>query len=410
MSQQELRSKLQQELHKLKTGEGDADWLKELVHWLLQELLELEFTQFVGAERYERTSKRQGYRNGHRQRNFRTRVGTLTLLIPRDREGRFCPTLFARYQRSEKALVLALQEMVLQGVSTRKVRKITQELCGTTFSKDQVSQLCCELDEELARWRSRSLKKRYPYLVCDARYEQVREDGQVESEAVLLVQGIDEQGYREILSVAVAPAEEEASWAEVFADLVERGLDPQAVRYVVSDDHHGLRLALARYLPKAQWQWCQTHYQRQAGAKVPQRARAEVHAGLRDVFHAPDLAQAQERTKRLVEEWQRRFPQLATWLEETIEPALTVLALPEPHRVKLRTTNGLERFEQELKRRSRVVRIFPNRASCLRLMSALALEQTEEWLTGRHYLDMTVLEEMVLTAVNLEGAQFTHQT
>ncbi|TAN35172.1 IS256 family transposase [Patescibacteria group bacterium] len=407
---QPLREKLQQELEKLKAGDGDTDWLKGLVHWLLQELLELEFSQFLGAERYERSEQRQGYRNGHRQRQLHTRVGTLTLQIPRDREGCFCPALFSHYQRSEQALVLALQEMYLQGVSTRKVAAITEELCGTEFSKDQVSQLACELDEDLEQWRSRPLRKRYPYLVCDARYEHVREDGRVVSEGVLLVKGIDEQGYREILSVMVAPAEEEASWGEIFADLLDRGLNPQAVSYVVSDDHRGLRAALARYLPGALWQWCQTHYQRNAGAKVLQRTRKEVHARLRDLFDAPDAGAAKERARRLVAEWQGRFPELATWLEETIEQALTVFALPQEHRKRLRTTNGLERFEQELKRRSRVVRIFPNRASCLRLMSALALEQSEEWLTGHRYLQMTVLEEEVLAGAHLEGAEFTHQT
>jgi transposase-like protein len=181
-------------------------------------------------------------------------VGTLTLRVPRDREGRFSPSLFGRYRRSEKALVLALQEIYLQGVSTRRVKTITEKLCGTEFRKDQVSALAQALDEELERWRRRPLRRKYPYLVCDARYEHVREDGRVESEAVLLVMGIDEEGYREILSVAVAPAEEERSWGEVLADLRERGLEPQAVRYVVSDHHRGLRASLARYLPQARWQ------------------------------------------------------------------------------------------------------------------------------------------------------------
>jgi len=388
---QPLQEKLQQALADLKAGQ--ETWLKELVEWLLQELLELEFTQFLGAERYQRTPHRRGYRNGHRERQLHTRVGTLTLRVPRDREGRFSPALFQRYQRSEKALVLALQEMYLQGVSTRKVRAITEELCGTEFSKDRVSALAQALDEELERWRKRPLRKRYPYLVCDARYEHVRDDGRIESEAVLVVMGVNEEGNREVLSVAVAPAEEEASWGEVLADLLERGLDPQAVRYVVSDDHRGLRAALARYLPRARWQWCQMHYQRAAGAKVPRKARAEVHAGLQDVFQAPDRATALRRVREWQQRWERRFPELVEWLEGTIEFALTVFDLPAGHRRRLRTTNGLERFLREIRRRSRVVGIFPNRRSCLRLVTALAMEQSEEWLTGHRYLDMRILEE-----------------
>lgn len=389
---QPLREKLQQALEDLKSGE-ETGWLKELLEWLLQELLELEFTQFLGAERYERTPHRRGYRNGHRERQLHTRVGTLTLRVPRDREGRFSPTLFQRYQRSEKALVLALQEIYLQGVSTRKVKAITEKLCGTEFSKDQVSALAQALDEELERWRKRPLRKHYPYLVCDARYEHIREDGQILSEAVLFVLGIDEEGYREILGVAVAPAEEERSWGEVLADLLERGLDPEVVRYVVSDDHRGLRAALARYLPKARWQWCQTHYQRAAGAKVPRKARVEVHAGLRDVFQAPDKATALRRARAWQQRWEKRFPELVEWMEETIEFTLTVFELSAEHRRRLRTTNGLERFLREIRRRSRVVGIFPNRRSCLRLGTALAMEQSEEWLTGHRYLDMTVREE-----------------
>ncbi len=279
--------------------------------------------------------------------------------------------------------MLALQESYLQGVSTRKVRKITEKLCGVEFSKDQVSRMAQALDGELAGWRQRSLaEKTYPYLIVDARYEYVREDGRVESEGVLTVKGVNQEGYREILSVAVAPGEEEASWDAVFADLLERDLDPQAVRQVVSDEHKGLKAALRRYFPGATWQRCQTHYQRNAGAKVPRRARQEVHRQLRDLFDAPDQQQAQERAHRLAKAWQDRFPDLATWLEETLGDPLAVFQLPAEHRKRLRTTNGLERYQQEVRRRSRVVRIFPNRASCLRLTTAMAMEQSEDWLTG----------------------------
>jgi transposase-like protein len=389
-----LKQRLRQQLQALQETGAGGDWLRELVEWLVQELLELEFSEYLGAEPYERNADRQGYRNGYRQRELFTRVGRLMLQVPRDREGRFSTQLFERYQRSEKALVLALQESYLQGVSTRKVRRITEKLCGVEFSKDQVSHMVQALDGELSGWRQRSLaEKTYPYLVVDARYEYVREDGRVESEGVLTVKGINHEGYRELLSVAVAPGEEGASWGAVFADLLQRELDPQAVGYVVSDEHQGLKAALRRYLPGATWQRCQTHYQRNAGAKVPRRARQEIHRQLRDVFNAPSLRHAQARVDRLSSEWQDRFPDLVTWLEETIEDPLAVFTLPAAHRRRLRTTNGLERYQQEVRRRSRVVRIFPNRASCLRLTTALAMEQSEDWLTGHRYLNMEALEK-----------------
>ena len=220
-------------------------------------------------------------------------VGTLTLRVPRDREGKFSTRLFERCQHSEKALILALQEAYVGGVSTRKVSRITEKLCGTEFSKDQVSRMAQALDEELDRWRDRRLGKHYPYLVIDARYEHVREGGHVMSEGVLTVEGINEQGYREVIGVAMVPGEDTSSWGETFRGLIERELDPSEVVCVTSDDHLGLRDALQRYFPHAAWQRCQTHYQRNAASKVPRRDRAEVHEQLRDVFAAPDHEEAQ---------------------------------------------------------------------------------------------------------------------
>jgi len=377
----------------LETNEGD-DLLRNIVEWTLQELIEIEFNEQIGADRYERSKERQGYRNGFRKRDLFTRVGRITLRVPRDREGRFSTQLFEHYQRSEKALVLALQESYLQGVSTRKVRRITEKLCGVEFSKDQVSHMTKALDQELDPWRKRSIEQPYPYLVVDARYEYVRENGHVESDGVLTVKGVNAQGYREIIGVEVAPGEQEATWGAVFADLLDRGLDPQAVRFVVSDEHRGLTNAVRRYFPGAIWQRCQTHYQRNAGSKVPRRDRDQIHSQLRDVFDAPDQKQAWKRANRLIEECEVSYPNLSDWLEETIADALAVFALPAAHRKRLRTTNGLERFHQEGRRRSRVIRIFPNRASCLRLATALTMEQSEEWLTGHRYLDMQVLEDV----------------
>jgi putative transposase len=250
-----------------------------------------------------------------------------------------------------------------------------------------------KLDEELATWRSRQLEIAYPYLIVDAHYEYVREDGQVESDGVLLVKGIRADGYREILSVFVAPTEEEATWNDVFLDLLDRGMDAEAVECITSDEHKGLRKSMRRYFPKATWQRCQTHYQRNAAGKVPAKAREEVHAGLRDVFNAPDETLAWQRARRLMEGWRSRLPELVEWLEETLHDTLAVFSLPKEHRTRMRTNNGLERFHEEIRRRSRVVRIFPNRMSCLHLCTALSMEQSEEWITGHRYLDMEVLEE-----------------
>ncbi len=350
--------------------------------------MEMEFADHLGAGHYERTATRQGYRNGYRERQLNTRVGTLTLRVPRDREGKFSTRLFERCQRSEKALILALQEAYVAGVSTRKVSRITEKLCGTEFSKDQVSRMAQALDVDLNHWRERQLEKDYPYLVVDARYEHVREDGHVVSDGVLTVEGINEQGYREVIAVAVAPGESKSSWGEIFRRLIERGLDPSKVVCVTSDDHLGLRHALQRYFPHAAWQRCQTHYQRNARDKVSRRACGEVHVQLRDVFAAPDHEEARRRAEQMIKLWSHRSASFAEWLDETIERSLTVFQLPKGHRLRLRTTNNLEKYHQEIKRRTRVVRIFPNRRSCLRLVSALAMEQSEEWLTGPRYLTM----------------------
>lgn len=391
-SQSCMKEKLQKKLEEVKSEEPGSDWLRELVEWLYQEMLEMEFSDHMGAERYERTADRQGYRNGYRERQLHTRVGTLTLRVPRDREGKFSTRLFERCQRSEKALILALQEAYVAGVSTRKMSRITEKLCGTEFSKDQVSRMAQALDGELEQWRDRRLERQYPYLIIDARYEHIREEGQVTSTGVLTVEGIDERGYREAIGVSLAPGEDETSWGELFRGLIERGLDPSGVVCVTTDDHLGLREALQRYFPHAMWQRCQAHYQRNAASKVHRRDREQVHEQLRDVFAAPDGEEAQRRVEEMVEQWRKQVPVLAEWLEETIEQTLTIFALPKGHRVRLRTTNNLEKYHQEVKRRTRVVRIFPNRESCLRLVSALAMEQSEEWVTGPRYLTMTQVE------------------
>jgi putative transposase len=370
----------------------DPTFLKEIVERVLQELLEAEMSEHIGAAPYERTGTRTGRRNGYKPRALRTRVGTLNLLVPQDREGTFSTRLFARYQRNEKALVLALMEMYVEGVSTRKVKDITEELCGTSFSKSLISSLAGSLDSELEAWRSRRLEATsYPYLFVDARYEKARVDGRVVSQGVLVVSGVRDDGFREILAVEVADTESEATYQELFRSLKRRGL--KGVELVVSDDHGGLKAAIARNFQGASYQRCQVHYSRNLLGTVGHARRKELSEGLRGVFAAPSREVALRLASELAARWRPSNPGVAKHLEDHIEECLSCLAFPESHRRRIRTTNGLERLNQEIKRRTRVVRIFPNRGACLRLVSALAIEQSEEWLTGRRYLDMRELEE-----------------
>jgi putative transposase len=312
--------------------------------------------------------------------------------VPQDREGTFSTRLFSRYQRNEKALVLALMEMYVEGVSTRKVKDVTEALCGTSFSKSLVSSLAGSLDSELEAWRIRRLEAAaYPYLFVDARYEKVRVDGRVVSQGVLVVSGVRDDGLREILAVEVADTESEATYQELFRSLKGRGL--WGVELVVSDDHGGLKTAIARHFQGATYQRCQVHYSRNLLGMVGHARRKDLAEGLRGVFAATSREVALQLACELAARWRISHPKVAEHLEEHIEECLSCLAFPESHRRRIRTTNGLERLNQEIKRRTRVVRIFPNRQACLRLVSALAVEQSEEWLTGRRYLDMQELEE-----------------
>jgi transposase-like protein len=372
----------------------DPGFLKEIVERVLQELLEAEMTEHIGAAPYERGEGRKGHRNGHKPRALRTRVGTLDLLVPQDREGTFSTKLFARYQRNEKALVLALMEMYVEGVSTRKVKDITEELCGASFSKSLVSSLAGRLDAELEAWRNRPLEAEgYPYLSVDARYEKVRSGGRVVSQGVLVDAAVRQpDGLREILAVEVADTESEATYQELFRSLKARGLE--GVELVVSDDHEGLKAAVARHFQGASWQRCQVHYARNLLGMVGAKKRKDLAAELRAIFTATSREQALGIASAAAEKWRGKgHERVAEHLDEHIEECLACLSLPESHRRRIRTTNVLERFNQELKRRTRVVRIFPNREACLRLVTALAVEQSEEWLTGRRYLDMEELHE-----------------
>ena len=369
----------------------DPEFLRELVQGAVQAILEAEMEAHLGAGRYERTTGRTGYRNGSKPRTLHTRVGSLELQVPQDREGTFSTELFARYQRNEQALVLTLMEMYVQGVSTRKVAAVTEQLCGTSFSKSQVSALAGRLDSELTAWRERPLATTYPYLTVDARYEHVRVDGHVVSQGVLIVAGVRDDGRRELLAVEVANTESEATYHELFRRLKGRGLS--GVRLVTSDDHAGLRAAVARHFQGAGWQRCQVHFARNLLGRVGRKDRARLADDLRAIFAASEGAQARATAHSHAERWRGSHPAVAAVLEEELEDCLACYATPPAHRVRVRTTNGLERLNQELKRRTRVVRIFPNRAALLRLVTALAMEQSDEWVSGRRYLSMEPPEE-----------------
>jgi transposase-like protein len=358
-----------------------------MLQTVIQETLEAEFTRFLGAAPYEHTPERRGWRNGTRERTLVTRVGTLRLRVPRDRAGEFQPALFERYRRSEQAFVLALAEMYVQGVSTRKVSAVVEQLCGTTVSASTVSACTQRLDAGLAAWRARRLDDAvYPYLIVDAHHERIRREGQVLSTAALWVIGVRADGYREHLGLWLGASESGTSWEAVFRDLVARGLT--GVIYVVSDEHEGLVGAVRRFFPEAVHQRCQVHYLRNALAKVTKPAlQLELRDGLRDVWAAPTRAVATERARALITALEASAPKVAAWLDATLDETLPVYALPEAEaRRRLGTTNAIEHDHAEVRRRTRVIRIFPNEESFLRLGTALAIERSEQWAARRYLI------------------------
>lgn len=362
--------------------------LAQLVEQVLQQVLQAQVAEQLGATPYERSAERQGYRNGSREREVTTRIGTLTLKVPRVRDGRFSPELFARYQRSEQALVLALLEMVVNGVSTRKVTRIVEELCGESVSKSLVSALCQQLDPVVTAWKERRLDEQaYPFLLVDALVLKVRHDGRVRQQGMLLATGVNADGYREILGLQVGDGESEASWGAFFQRLKDRGL--HGVDLVVSDQHAGLVKAVQTHFQGATWQRCQTHFTRNILGACPKSQQAALKAQLRLLFEAADPATARHLLAAILAEFTDRAPTAMETLETGFDDATAVLAFPEAYRKRLRTTNSVERLNEEIRRRERVIRIFPNRTSAERLLGAVLLEQEEEWTTGHRYFDMT---------------------
>lgn len=322
-----------------------------------------------------------------------TRVGTLELRVPQDREGLFTTEVFSRYQRSEKALLLALAEMYIQGVSTRKVRAVTEELCGHAFSASAVSAVTKTLDEELARFMSRPLCEEYPYLILDARYERVREAGVIRPRAVLIALGIDWEGRRQVLAVELANRESASSWQDFLIKLKERGL--HGVHLVVTDQHEGLKQSIAKVLPTALWQRCYVHFLRNALDHLPRSADPSCLQELRWLYDRHDATEARHDLGQWLERWQARHPKLCRWVEENIEETFAFYRLPRSHHKHLKSTNLLERLNQEIKRRTHVVRIFTDEACCLRLVRALAVDIHEEWIDSNRYLSMAPLAKLL---------------
>jgi putative transposase len=360
------------------------EFLPELIRILVNAAMQVERQKHLAVEPYERSAERHGHANGFKPKTVQTRLGDITFAIPQVRQGGFYPNALEKGQRSERALTLSLAEMYVQGVSTRKVAAVVEQLCGSSVSSTQVSRAASRLDETLEAWRNRPLGE-IVYLFLDARYEKVRQDGQIRDAALLIASGITPDGQRRILGVSVSLSEQEVHWRSFLQSLMARGLS--GVQLIISDDHPGLEKARKAVFGGVPWQRCQFHLQQNASAYVPRKElRAEVAADIRTIFNMPDRTTAETQLRKTVAKYEPTAARLAVWLEKSIPEGLTVFAFPKAHQRKIRTTNGLERVNREVKRRTQVVSIFPNDPACLRLTSAILMEIDEDWQTGRIYL------------------------
>lgn len=353
---------------------------------ILNAAMLLERQRFLNAEPYERTQQRRDYANGFKTKQLRTRLGELDLRVPQVRSSQFYPSAIERGSRSERALKLALAEMYVQGVSTRKVAAITEQLCGFEVTSSQVSRATAELDEVFKQWRERPLGQ-MPFVQMDARYEKVREGGVVVDQAVLTAIGIDSEGHRHVLGLSVERSEAEVHWRSFLQSLVERGLI--GVKLITSDDHAGLRAARLAVFPSVLWQRCQFHLQQNASQYVARlEQRPEVAGDLRSVFNAPSREEAERLLSAMEKKYRQSAPRLSAWLAENVVEGLSVFAYPKQQQCRLRTSNLSERINRELKRRTRVVSIFPNAASLERLATAVLMEMDEDWQSAPRYLPM----------------------
>lgn len=365
-------------------AEGGMAYLPELIQTLVNTAMQIERQKYLGAARYEHNPERSGHANGYKPKTVKTRLGALNFEVPQVREGGFYPQALEKGLRSERALTLTLAEMYVQGVSTRKVAAVVEQLCGCEVSSSQVSRAAALLDEKLEAWRNSEVGE-IVYVLLDARYEKVRQDGRIRDVAVLIAAGIDREGRRKVLGVSISLSEQEVHWRVFLESLVKRGL--RGVELIISDDHSGLKAARQAVFGGIPWQRCQFHLQQNAQAYVPRKEmQKEVAEDIRNIFNAPSRARAEEYLKATVQKYEKTASKLAGWLEKNIPEGLTVFTFPTAHQRRIRTTNGLERLNREIRRRTRVVSIFPNEKSALRLISAILLEISDEWEGGKLYL------------------------
>lgn len=370
---------------------SNQNGLAKLIENVLNQILEAQAEESLGADKYERTDERVGYRNGYRPRQLYTRVGPVTLQVPQTRDGSFSTEIFKRYQRSEQAFVLALMEMVVNGVSTRKVTHITEELCGASFSKSTVSQLCVGLDARIKAFNERRLDEHhYPFIMVDAMFFKSRDNDLVVSRAALTISGIRADGFREVLGIRIGETESYATWEEAFKWLKSRGL--KGVVYIISDQHSGLVEAARRYFQGVSWQRCQVHLMRNILGSCSLKHRKEVAEQVKLIFQSADMLEARRRLDAFICEFEKKTPKAVACLEDGFDDAMAVMSLPAKYRKRFRTTNMQERLNQEIRRRERVIRIFPNDESALRLIGALLAEMNEQWQSKR-YLDMDEFRE-----------------
>jgi len=368
-----------------------VEGFRPMIEWFWNALMRVERSEVLKAEPYERTSERAGYANGFKSKTLQTRIGPMQLQVPQVRGLSFYPQCLEKGSRSEVALKLAVAEMYVQGVTTRRVTKVMEELCGLEVTSAQVSRVAQGLDEQLAQFRGRPLGS-YRFVILDARYEKVRVNGSVIDCAVLTAIGINAQGYREILGVSVSLSEAEVHWKSFLSDLQKRGL--QGVELFVSDDHSGLKAARMSVYPSVPWQRCQFHLAQNAQAYAPKvTMRLEIAQAMRDIFNAPGHEEARRQVKLAVDRYAKAAPEFAEWLEDNIEEGLTVFSFPRGLWKKLRTSNMLENLNREIRRRTRLANLFPNKESCLRLVTAVLQEIHEDWITGKKYIDLEKIEE-----------------
>ena len=388
MVSDQLNDTLVEQIVKGLIGQG-TEGMRPVLELLFNAAMKVEREQFLGAGAHERSEERKGYANGYKPKGVQTRMGALELAVPQVRGLGFYPQSIDKGSRSEKALKVAIAQMYLEGVSTRRVQDITEKLCGYEVSSTQVSRVTQELDEQFEIFRNRPIGS-ICYLIADAIYLKVRHNGSVIDMAILLAYGINPEGKREILGASASLSEAEVHWREFFKHLQSRGMS--GLRLIVSDDHCGMKNARIAAFPSVPWQRCQFHLAQNAQSYSPRKStRIEIAEVMREIFNSPTLEMALEMKRRAVEKYQKRAPEFAKWLDLNVDEGLTIYQFPKEHRKKLRTSNGIERMNKEIKRRTRVAVLFPNPASALRLVTGVIIEIHEEWVTGKQYLDMNPL-------------------